>query len=121
MKLHFSVFTLILFAEIQLKIFESSLLKIVDIEGVASFLNLQESVLSSANKVNLKKLEQFGKSLIKIRKSSGPRIEPWGTPQSTKRRSDKLFFKFYVLLPVRNVRPKPVQSNATNSIHSQFI
>ena len=51
MKLHLSVFTLILFAEIKLKIFASSLLKIVDIEAVASFLNLQDSVLSSANKV----------------------------------------------------------------------
>ena len=75
MKLHFSVFTLILFAEIQLKIFESTLLKIVDIGVVASFLNLQDSVLSSANKVNLKKLEQFGKWLKKIRKRIGPRIE----------------------------------------------
>ena len=28
---------------------------------------------------------------MKIRKSSGPGIEPWGTPQSTERRSDDLF------------------------------
>ena len=40
MILIFSVLTLILFAEIQLKIFESSLLKVVDIEVVASFFNL---------------------------------------------------------------------------------
>ena len=45
---------------------------------MASFdvlLNLQVSVLSSANNVNLKKLLQFGKSLINIRKSNGPKIE----------------------------------------------
>ena len=56
-------------------------------------LNLQDNVLSSANNVNFKKLEEFGKLLMKIKKSSGPEIEPWGTPQSIERHSDNLLLK----------------------------
>ena len=78
-------------AETQFKTFESALLKIVDIEVVALVSNVQKSVLSSANKVNLKKLEQLEKSLTKIRKNSGPRIKLWGTSKSTERRPDNLF------------------------------
>ena len=37
-------------------------------------------VLSSANKVKLKKGLHFGKSLMWMRNKSGPNIEPWGTP-----------------------------------------
>ena len=92
--LHFPVFTLSLLAEIQLKTIDSSLLKKVDIEVVALFSNLQVSVLSSANKVNLKRLEQLGKSLMKIRKSSGPRREPCGTSQSTERTYYFLFVRY---------------------------
>ena len=50
--------------------------------GDIFFLNLQVRVLSSANKVNLKNSEQLGKSLMNIRKSKGPRMDPWGTPLS---------------------------------------
>ena len=42
--------------------------------------NLQVIVESSANKLNLKNWLEDGKSLMNKRKSSGPKIEPWGTP-----------------------------------------
>ena len=54
MSLHLSVFTWILFAEIKLKIIESSFLKIMDIEVAASIVILQDSVMSSVNKATLK-------------------------------------------------------------------
>ena len=38
---------------------------------------------SSANKIKDKTLEDLQKSLIYIRKSSGPKIDPCGTPQFT--------------------------------------
>ena len=43
-------------------------------------LNLQESVLSSAYKVNLKNLLDLWKSAIKQINNNGPSIEPCGTP-----------------------------------------
>ena len=51
-------------------------------EGSIS-LSLQDSVLSSAYKVNLKNGLDFLKSLIKIKNKRGPRIEPWGIPWLT--------------------------------------
>ena len=77
----FFLFNLSLLTENQLETFEGSLLKIVDFEVVALFSKLQNSVQSSANKVNLIKLEQLGESLMTIRKSSGHEIEPLGTTQ----------------------------------------
>ena len=66
------------------------MLETVDGEGAAAFSNLLDSVPPSANKVKLNKLEVIGKSIMKIKKGSGSRIEPSGTPQSTERRSDNL-------------------------------
>ena len=68
--------------------------KMVDIEVAAVSTNLQDSVLSSPNKKSLKKLEEFGKSSMKIKKSIELRIKPWGNPQSTERRLDNLLLKF---------------------------
>ena len=38
-------------------------------------------VVSSAKILTLPEGQHIGKSLINNRKSSGPRTEPWGTPQ----------------------------------------
>ena len=48
--------------------------------SIGMFLKLQVEVRSSAKRVNLKKIEHFGKSLMNMRKSRGPSIEPRGTP-----------------------------------------
>ena len=46
-----------------------------------NFLGKQvDKVLSSANKMYLKRLDELGRSLMKIRKRSGPKFDPWGTP-----------------------------------------
>ena len=39
-------------------------------------------LVSSANSIKVLLIEQVGMSLINIRKRSGPRIDPWGTPIS---------------------------------------
>ena len=38
-------------------------------------------------------MQEFGKSLMTIKKCSGLKIEPWETPQSTERRSENLLLK----------------------------
>ena len=43
-------------------------------------LKLQVKGLLSVKLVSMKKVEQFGKSLINIKTRRGPRIEPWGVP-----------------------------------------
>ena len=48
-------------------------------------------VVSSANILTLPDEQQIGRSLINMRKSSGPRTEPWGTPHDTERVSDLHF------------------------------
>ena len=50
--------------------------------------NLHDRVESSAKSVKLKNELTSGKSLMKIKKSKGPRMEPWGTPWDTGRSSD---------------------------------
>ena len=83
MKCDLSEFSLSLLAFSQLLMvsISASICSIIFSVG-GMLLNLQVSVLSSANKVDLKKLVQFGKSLINIRKRRGPKIDPWGTPRS---------------------------------------
>ena len=39
-------------------------------------------LVSSANSIKVLLIEQVGMSFINIRKRSGPRIDPWGTPIS---------------------------------------
>ena len=75
-KWDFSQFNLSLFAFSQLltELISASRRKAIS-SGVV-FLNLQLNVLSSANNENLKKFEQRGKSFIKIKKRSGPRMDP---------------------------------------------
>ena len=75
-KFDFSQFNLSLFAFSQLLIGHISASRRKAISSGVIFLNLQLNVLSSANNENLKKLEQLGKSFIKIRKRSGPRMDP---------------------------------------------
>jgi len=62
----------------QLLTFVSSVFVIFCI--LSSLLKDRERVLSSANKVNLNKSLALGRSLIKIKNSSGPSVEPCGTP-----------------------------------------
>ena len=83
MYLLFETLTLILFAFNHLPIDNNSLFIIYAIRSVGAFLNEQVKVLSSAKRVNLKNLELFGKSFMKI-------INNVGTPQSSKRRSEFL-------------------------------
>ena len=51
------------------------------------------------NKITLKRFNQFGNSLLKISKSTGPITKRWGRLQSTNRLSDNMiFFKVNVLM-----------------------
>ena len=43
-------------------------------------IKLHGKMLSSANKVNLRKLLQLGKLLLKVINNRGFKIDPWGTP-----------------------------------------
>jgi len=54
--------------------------------------NLHVRVESSANKLNLKKSLQLGKSLIKIRNRRGPKIDPCGTPCDKGRIDEEVLF-----------------------------
>ena len=70
--------------------------------SVEALSKLQLSVISSVKRVNLKKLEHFGKSLINIENKNGPRMEPCGTPQLIVCISDDLpFSKTHCLLYVK--------------------
>ena len=78
------VLTLKLFDPNHLKTFEILLFRVLDYTLTESFLKFQERVLSSENKVGMKKkIELLGKTLMKMRNKRGPVIEPWGTSQST--------------------------------------
>ena len=90
MYLLFETLTIILFAFNYLFIDNNSLFIINAIRSVGVFLNEQVNVLSSAKRVNLKNLELFGKSFMKIKNNNGAIIEPCWTPQSIKRRSEML-------------------------------
>ena len=68
MYLLFETLTLILLAFSHLFININSLFIIFAIRSVVMLLNEEVKVLSSAKIVNLKKLELFGKSLMKIKK-----------------------------------------------------
>ena len=74
----FSVFMLILLDNIHLLTSSSSLFIISTYWGISmAFLGKQvDKVLSSANKINLNKLDELGRSLMKIRKRSGPKFDP---------------------------------------------
>ena len=73
----FSELILILFTKIQLKTTISSLFKTIDTEGVGKFSNKQYTVLSSANQIILKTMDQLGKLIIINKMRIEPRIEPW--------------------------------------------
>jgi len=45
------------------------------------------NVVSSANRV-VSRLTEFGRSFMYMMKSSGPSMEPWGTPHSISNQSD---------------------------------
>ena len=66
-----------LFGDSQSLILHSSLLKMMSL--LASFM-LQYNVVSSAYINLLKTRLTLGKSLMYIRKSKGPKLEPCGTP-----------------------------------------
>ena len=55
------------------------------------FLWLKKRLVSSANIIGSNKRDAFGRSLTYTRNRSGPRIDPWGTPQVTYLRSVLLF------------------------------
>ena len=44
---------------------------------------LKKSLVSSANRIGSNKLDAFCRSLSYTRNRSGPRKDPWGTPQVT--------------------------------------
>ena len=44
------------------------------------FRELWNKVVSSANRIAVKKFDTDERSLIKIKNKSGPNIDPWGTP-----------------------------------------
>ena len=45
-------------------------------------------LVSSANKNNFSLSDILGRSLMYIKKSKGPKTEPWGTPQDIPLRSE---------------------------------
>ena len=65
----------------QLAILSNSLL--VRLIKVSKLAWEATTVVSSANNINLKNEEHSHKSLMYNKNKSGPRIEPWGTPQLT--------------------------------------
>ena len=58
------------------------------------------SVVSSAYRIKLNCLVQFGMSFIYIRKNSSPKMEPWGTPVYN--------VYFYVLATVCEITCEPL-------------
>ena len=61
----------------------SSLLRVNVNSRAFSSASEVERVLSSANSINLKKDDEFGRSFINIRNNNGPRTDPCGTPWLT--------------------------------------
>ena len=93
---------LIRFDDIQLLIIISSKVKVFIMWLLDVLLNLHERVLSSAKSVNLKTIEQLGKSFINIINNNEPRMEPWGTPRSIKQSSEFSPLRdTYCCLPVK--------------------
>jgi len=48
--------------------------------------------VSSANRSDSLSVITFGKSFMNMMKRRGPRILPWGTPDSTDKKSEKQLF-----------------------------
>ena len=67
------------------------MLKTVNIEQNLVFSNLENNVNLLENKVNLEKTGTVWKLNNENRKSKGPEIEPWVTPQSSERHSGTSF------------------------------
>ena len=61
----------------------SSLLRVNVNSRAFSSANQVDSVLSSANSINLNKEDEFGRSFINNRNNNGPRTNPCGTPWLT--------------------------------------
>ena len=80
--LHLLILILSLFTLIQCKTYLRVVLRRFEIWSGDVFSNLKFKVLSSSNSVKLKTFEHLGKSLINMRNSNGPRMDPWGTPFS---------------------------------------
>ena len=72
MYLFFETLTLILFASNYIYVDTNSLFIIYAIRSVDVFLNEEVRVLSSAERVNLKNLEIFGKAFMKIKNNKRP-------------------------------------------------
>ena len=85
-----STFTLILFRVSHLKTFVRFEDIVVWIKDVFEWSNLHKRLLSSANKVNLKKSVESGKSFIKIKNRIGPKMDPCGTPWVTDFKSESV-------------------------------
>ena len=63
---------------------------------------LKKILVLSANIIGSNKRDAFGRSLTYTKNRSGPRIDPWGTPQVTYLRSVWLFSPIMnVLLSIR--------------------
>ena len=77
----FSTFKDSLFAVNQSLMFTSSLFTTV--KRCLMSLRLKKRLVSSANIIGSNKRDAFGRSLTYTRNRSGPRIDPWGTPQVT--------------------------------------
>ena len=88
MCLVFKTLIWILFAYNHLIIKNNSLFIIYAQRSVGAFSKEQVKVTSSAKRVNLKNRELYGKSLMKFKNNNGPDIQPCGTSQSIKRRSE---------------------------------
>ena len=80
----------------------------------------KDNVLSSANRLKLKILEEFGKSFMKIKKSNGPKIEPWRTPFFYQKRARFIFSYYSTLFSVMKTWIKPFQCNTAYTIKLQF-
>ena len=49
----------------------------------------QQILVSSAKRKKEKNFDEFGKSLMQIRNKSGPKTDPWGTPQDMSHREEE--------------------------------
>ena len=55
---------------------------------------LKKRLVSSANIIRSTKRDEFGRSLTYTRNRSGPKIDPWETPQVTYLRSIKIYYHY---------------------------
>ena len=89
MTILFSTFKDSLYAVNQSLMFTSALFATV--KRCLMSLKLKKRLVSSANIIGSNKRDAFGRLLTYTRNRSGPRTDPWGTPQVTYLRSVSLF------------------------------